>query len=341
MKATLPGKARLALIGCGFQGAYHAQAALRSPHADLVVCCDRNIGRAASLSKATGVDEWSPNWKSVMARPDIDGVVIATTTHTHAEIAIGAAEAGKHILVEKPMATSVDDCMRIEEAVARSGVTLMVGFKFRFAPAIRRARRAVPDPIVLTAHTLYDLQQETAGWVNDRSLSGGRLMSSLVHSVDVVRFLSRSEPVRIGAEGGALAIEGLSDPDNTVATILFENGAIASVVHGTAGKSGLLSVWSFQSAGRGVNATVFDHGRRLFLHDNSVSETVHFVDDVEDPFAVGMDQLVDRFARAVLDGDHPNPGPRDGTISVVVSRLIERAMLTGQTQQVELFESPD
>ena len=116
---------------------------------------------------------------------------------------------------------------------------------------------------------------------------------------------------------------------------------IASLVHGTAGKSGLLSVWSFQSAGRGVNATVFDHGRRLILSDNSVSEPVHFIDDVDDPFAVGMDQLVDRFARAMLDGDHPSPGPKDGTISVVVSRLIERAMLTGQTHQVEVFESPD
>ena len=137
MNATRPGKARLALIGCGFQGAYHAQGASRSPHADLVVCCDNNIERAVSLSEANGVNEWSPDWESVVARPDIDGVVIATTTHTHAEIAIGAAEAGKHILVEKPMATSVDDCIMIEEAIARSGVTLMVGFKFRFAPAIQ------------------------------------------------------------------------------------------------------------------------------------------------------------------------------------------------------------
>ncbi len=340
MNAARPPRARLALIGCGFQGAYHARGASRSPNADLVVCCDRNIERAISLSRANGVGEWSPDWRSVVGRPDVDGVVIATTTHTHAEIAIGAAEAGKHILVEKPMATSVDDCRRIEEAVAGTGVMLMVGFKFRFAPAIQRARRAVPDPIVLTAHTLYDLQQETAGWVNDRYLSGGRLMSSLVHSVDMLRFLSRSEPVRVGAEGGALAIEGLSDPDNTVATVLFDNGTVASLVHGTAGKSGLLSVWSFQSAGRGTNATVFDHGRRLVLRDNSASEPVHFIDDVEDPFAVGMDRLVDRFARAVLDGDHPSPGPRDGTISVVVSRVIERAMLTGQTQQVELSESP-
>lgn len=336
MSATRTDRARLALIGCGFQGAYHARSASSSPHADLVVCCDSNIERAMSLSQANGVGEWSSDWKSVVARSDIDGVVIATTTHTHAEIAIGAAQAGKHILLEKPMATSVADCIRIEEEVARAGVMLMVGFKFRFAPAVRRARRAVPDPIVLTAHTLYDLEQVTAGWVNDRSLSGGRLMSSLVHSVDILRFLSGSEPVRVGAEGGALAVAGLSDPDNTVATVLFDNGTIASLVHGTAGKSGLLSVWSFQSAGRGVNATVFDHGRRLVLHDRSASEMAHFVDDVEDPFAAGMDQLVDRFARAVLDGDHPGPGPRDGTISVAVSRLIERAMLTGQTQQVEL-----
>ena len=283
-----------------------------------------------------GVSEMSNDWEAVLSRSDIDAVVIATTTSTHAQLAIVAAKAGKHVLVEKPMATSLEECMEIEEAVRDAGTIMMVGFKFRFAPAVVAAKEAVAAPIVLTAHTLYDLDQSTTGWINDRSLSGGRLMSTLVHSVDLLRFLAGSEPVRVAAEGGALAIEGITEPDNAVATILFESGAIASVVHGTAGKSPVLSTWSFQSAGRGVNATVFDHGRRVQVHRSGVSGVEEYVDPTDDPFATGMRPLIDAFADSVAGGIPTAPGPRDGTIAVLVSRLIETAIATGENQQIDL-----
>lgn len=295
---------------------------------------------ARSLAAAFGVDRWADDTTSILEDPGIDAVVIATTTHSHAPLAIAAARHGKHILLEKPMAVSVEECLAVEQAVRAAGVTLMVGFKFRFAPAVVAAKHAVPEPIVLTAHTLYDAEQTAAtGWVNDRSLSGGRLMSSLVHSIDLLRFLSGSEPIRVGAEGGNLAIDGLGEPDNAVATILFENGSIGSIVHGTAGRSGLMSTWSFQSAGRGVNATVFDHGRRMRLHDVSADQQRDLVDPVEDAFAAGMEPLMRAFADSVRSGRPTPPDARDGTISVIVSRLIERSIATGRTQEVDLAAS--
>lgn len=327
---------RLAIIGCGFQGAHHAKAASGCRQVELVAACDEMPDSAQSLASAFGVDRWTVDSASVLEDPDVDAVVISTTTHTHAELAIAAAEHGKHILLEKPMATSVADCLRIEDAVRASGVTLVVGFKFRFAPAVVAARRAVLRPIVLTAHTLYDADQTASGWVNDRSLSGGRLMSSLVHSIDLLRFLSGSEPIRVGAEGGALAVEGSTEPDNAVATVLFDNGSIASIVHGSAGRSGLLSTWSFQTSGPGLNATVFDHGRRMRLHEALEEQGPDVIDPVEDAFAAGMQPLMQAFADAASARRQIAPGPRDGTISVLVSKLVERAIETGRTQDVDL-----
>lgn len=324
---------RTAVIGCGFQGSIHAASVAQNTEASLVVCCDEDPDRAFSVAQSTGADNWSTDWETVISDSRVEAVVIATPTYNHAQLAISAAGAGKHVLLEKPMATSVEDCLRIEKAVADSGVRMLIGFKFRFAPAVREAKEAVPRPTVMNAHTLYDASQPTSDWVNDRSLSGGRLMSSLVHSVDLLRYLSGSEAIRVTAEGGILAATNTSGPHNAVATIRFANGSIASVLHGTAGSSPLLSTWSFQLAAKGRNATVFDHARRMKSRHDGIN-SIEFVDPVEDPFATGMQQLMDCFVTAARDGTPDSPGPRDGTMSVLICRLIEEAITTGEPQEV-------
>lgn len=336
MTPTSHSPLRVAVIGCGFQGSLHARSVLASPSAELAAVCDANPETAASLARSLGVSRVEADPRALTGDPDIDAVIVATTTGTHAEVAIDAARSGTHVLLEKPMATTVDDCLRIEQAVGDAGIRMMIGFKFRFAPAVIRAREAVPAPIVVTAHTLYDATQTTAGWINDRSASGGRLTSSLVHAVDLLRFLARSEPVRVFAEGGALAIDGIEEPDNAVATLRFANGTIGSIVHGMAGRSALLSNWSFQLAGVGRNATVHDHGRRALVHDASEQpDPPAFVDTVEDPFAVGMAPLFEAFAGSILTGTDTAPTARDGTVSLAICRRVEQAIDTGEPQRLD------
>jgi predicted dehydrogenase len=304
-----------------------------SPAVRLELCCDDDASRAVALARQCQCERTTDDWRQAIGDPAVDAVIIATTTHTHADIAIAAAEAGKHILVEKPMATTVQDCLAIERAADAAGVMLMIGFKFRFAPAMRAARAAVPSPILLVTQTLYDASQNTAGWLNDRRQSGGRLTSSLVHSVDALRYLSGSEPAYVSATGAALAVEGLTEPDNVAACITFENGTIASLVHGSAGQSDLLSVWSFQSVGIGTNATVYDHARRMTLHDaTSSGGPTEVATSVEDPFQSGMPELIEAFAAAVVSGHVEDATGRDGTIAVALCRDIETAIETQQTQ---------
>lgn len=320
----------VAVVGCGFQGAIHARNVAASPRANLLLCVDVDRERAASLAAACGAERASERLADVWEDDEVEVVVIATTTHTHHELALGAARHGKHMLLEKPMAMTVDECLDIERACAEASVVAVLGYKFRFTTAVLAARAAVPQPRVLLAQTLYD--PEPAGlnaWVNDPAQSGGRLVSSLVHSIDLLRFLSNAEVVRVFAEGAHVTKRTENGPDTVTATLLFDNGAIGSIVHGTAAASGLVSTWSFQAADVGVNATIHDHGRRLTLHRTGETDTL-LTDPVDDPFEAGNAALFEAMAAAVTGEDVDVPGPRDGTVSLLVSRCVEKAIESGQ-----------
>ena len=321
---------RVAVVGCGFQGGIHARNVAASPRTELVVCADVDPDRATSLATQTGAGRSTDLLPEVWDDPAVDMVVLATTTNTHHELALEAARHGKHLLLEKPMAMTVEECLDIERACAESGVVAVLGYKFRFTAAAVAARVAIPRPRVLVAQTLYDPAPPGANsWVNDRAASGGRLVSSLVHSVDLLRFLSGDEVVRVFAEPALVSEEALGEPDTTVATLVFGGGAIGSLVHGTAGASGLVSTWSFQAADAGVNATIHDHGRRMVLHQAGSDDTV-VVDPCPEPFEAGTAPLLEALVAAIAGEEVDVPGPRDGTLSLLVSRCIEEAMETGQ-----------
>ncbi|MEX1004182.1 MAG: Gfo/Idh/MocA family oxidoreductase [Acidimicrobiia bacterium] len=321
----------VAVIGCGFQGRIHAQNVAESSTAELVVCADVDRDRAALLASETGVGRWTDSLEDVWSDPRVEAVVVATTTHTHHALGRQAAAHGKHLLLEKPMALTVDECLDIQRVCEDAGVTLVLGYKFRFTAAAVAAKDVVPVPRVLIAQTLYDPSPPGASsWVNDRALSGGRLVSSLVHSVDLLRHLSGAEVTRVYAEGKAGGESGTDDPDTAVATLVFDNGSIGSIVHGTAAASGLVSTWSFQVAGDGVNATIHDHGRRLVVHragDDRVDATV--VDPTDDPFRAGTAPLLEAFVSAVRGERVATPGARDGILSLLISRCVEESIATG------------
>jgi predicted dehydrogenase len=144
---------RVAMIGHAFMGAAHSQAWRTAPHffdlpltPELAVLCGRNPETTAAAAARLGWTEWSTDWREVVARDDIDLVDICTPGDTHAEIAIAALEAGKHVLCEKPLANSVEEAQQMAEVAAKAaarGVRSMVGFSYRRVPALALARDLV------------------------------------------------------------------------------------------------------------------------------------------------------------------------------------------------------
>jgi predicted dehydrogenase len=325
---------RVGLIGCGFQGEHWANCLDDSAQFTLAACCDADLGRARDLAGRGGTAIVTSDWRDLTTRSDLDAVIIATTTHTHAEIALESARSGKHILLEKPMAITLGDCLTIEQAAAEHGVVLMVGFKFRFAPALVAARAAVAEPLVLITQTIYDADEPVAGWVADPAKSGGWLVTGLVHVVDAMRYLSGSDVTRVCAAGGALAFPAFGIADTAVASVSFANGAVGSIAYGLAGRSGVLGTWAFQTIGVGVNATVSEHGTALSVHQAGAAADIHTTDPVSDPFEVGMRDLLDEFANAMVCGQARQATARDGTYALAGALAIVEAIRTGRPVEI-------
>src|SRR3954471_17333245 len=146
---------RVAMVGHAFMGNAHSQAWRTAPyffdlpaHPEMVVLVGRDADRAAEAAARLGWAESSTDWREVVARDDIDVIDICTPGDTHAEIAIAALGAGKHVLCEKPLANTVAEAEAMTAAADQArarGVRAMVGFTYRRVPAIGLARRLVEE----------------------------------------------------------------------------------------------------------------------------------------------------------------------------------------------------
>lgn len=186
---TSPG---VAIVGCGLIGQKRARAL--AP-ARLVACADVDRARAEALARTSAGAVASATWQDVVARPDIDVVVVATTNDALAPITLGAIEAGKHVLVEKPAARCVSELDPVLAAARRHGRLVRVGFNHRYHPALQKARALLESGVAGDLMFLraryghggrpgYDRE-----WRANPALSGGgELIDQGVHLIDLSRW---------------------------------------------------------------------------------------------------------------------------------------------------------
>jgi predicted dehydrogenase len=204
-----PSSLRVALIGNGFMGAAHSQAWRVAPRffdlplrPEMAVLVGRDAARAADAAERWGWAESSHDWRSVVARDDIDVVDIVTPGDSHAEIACAALAAGKHVICEKPLANSVDEARAMADsarAAAAHGILAMVGFTYRRVPAVTLARDLVAQGHVgtirqVTASYHQDWlvdPQSPFTWRLDKSLAGSGALGDIgAHAIDLAQFVT-------------------------------------------------------------------------------------------------------------------------------------------------------
>jgi predicted dehydrogenase len=159
---TTPGTLSVGMVGYAFMGAAHSQAWRSAPRffdlplrLRMTAVAGRDAGRVAAAAEQLGWESTETSWEALVARDDIDLVDVCTPGNTHAEIAIAALEAGKHVLCEKPLANTVEEAEAMAVAAdlaAEHGVRAMVGFTYRRVPAIALARQLVADGRIGTIH---------------------------------------------------------------------------------------------------------------------------------------------------------------------------------------------
>jgi predicted dehydrogenase len=208
---TSTGRPRLGvgLIGYAFMGAAHSQAWRTAPHffdlplrPELTVLAGRDAARVADAADKLGWSSTETDWHRVIERDDIDLVDVCTPGDTHAEIAIAALEAGKHVLCEKPLANSVTEAEAMAEAAAKAaarGVRSMVGFTYRRVPAIGLARKLVADGRLgeirhVRAQYLQDWIADPAApmsWRLEKDKAGSGALGDIgAHIVDLTQYIT-------------------------------------------------------------------------------------------------------------------------------------------------------
>ncbi len=227
-------KIRVGIIGAGRIGRVHAtNLTYRIPEADLVAVSDI-VGEAAEkLAGELGVPAAYQDHRRILDDKAIDAVFICSSTDTHAPFIEQAAEAGKQIFCEKPIALDLAAIDRALAAVQRAGVKLMVGFNRRFDPSFRRVREAVAAGEIGEPHILRITSRDPAppplAYIQ---VSGGIFLDMTIHDFDMARYLMGREVESVYAAGGVLvdpAIGQAGDVDTAVITLHFAGGALGVI----------------------------------------------------------------------------------------------------------------
>lgn len=229
---------RAGLIGCGAIGGVHSEAVAGLDGIRMAAFCDVVEEKARALCARYGGDYATDDAGRILSDDSLDTVYICTHHDTHADYCIRAAEAGKNVLVEKPLALTVEDCRRIGDSVEREGTRLFTAFKMRYYPMVQRARELIPEPLMVVMQMMDNRWGDT--WANDPVLGGGNVYSQGCHSCDLLRYVAGADPEEVYAAGGNY-YQPNGRLDNLTATFRFENGAAGCWIQGDANQPELTS----------------------------------------------------------------------------------------------------
>ncbi len=346
-----------AIIGCGMIARFHARALAEVPDARLVALVSRRESNARAMATELNLDcALATDLNAVLARPDVQAVIITTPSGAHLEPAIAAAQAGKHVVVEKPLEITCERCDRIIDACARHGVNLCTIFPSRFGDANRTLKAAIDagrfGRLTLGETTCKWWRPQSyydeGGWKGTQALDGGgALMNQAIHNVDLLLWMM-GDVTHISGFTATLAHERIEVEDTAVACLRFANGALGVIEATTSVHPGLPKTIAIHGD-RGTVVIEQDDVLRWELtpetpEDRAIKE--RFAQKTgasggsSNPAAIShvghARQLAD-FVRAIQTNTAPLVDGREGRKAVAVIEAIYQAATTGRT--VTLSES--
>lgn len=230
-------KLRLGLIGYGAWGSHHARAITEAGNTDLVAIAARSAEtQAAARGKYPGVDVCG-DWRELIARGDIDAVDVVLPTDLHYEVARGVLEAGKHLLLEKPMAPSIAQCEELVALARARGLRLAIGHELRLSSLWGKVKEmiaggAIGDPL----YAMIELWRNpyrlgAGGWRYDIARVGNWILEEPIHFFDLARwyFAEAGDPVSVYARANSRQLDHPELQDNFSAIVNFPRGAYAVI----------------------------------------------------------------------------------------------------------------
>lgn len=342
------GRVKVAVVGCGDISGRHL-AAFRNyaAQAQVAVCCDTDLERAQQAAEQTGADEDSTedgqgveraravtDFAEILADPEIQAVDLCLPHHLHAPFTIAAAEAGKHILCEKPLALTVEECDRMISAARAAGVVLAHGEPFRTAGNISQAAQIIQEGRIgklvgLQATFAYWQRAElNREWRGRKSESGGgHLMDGGIHAIDALRHLGGTV-TGVQAMTGSFRPElGADSEDLACLNLRFESGCFGQLFacHAVRGRGASPLLTAFGNAGV-LSLEAYGSGNSLVLFLPGQPPEVL----TQTPgWNNGYERLIGNFLEVVLTGAPLRATPEDGRENV---RIVLAAYESARTR---------
>lgn len=331
---------QIALIGAGRIGKLHAETiARRIPQARLAAVADIHLPAAEQIASRFDVSKAVADYRHLLDDKDVDAVLIASASDTHAQIIEDAAAAGKQIFCEKPIDFDLDRIDRALATVEQAGVKLQIGFNRRFDPSFRKARDMVAAGKIGDPHVLRITSRDPAPPpIEYVKVSGGLFLDMTIHDFDMARFLVGSEVCEIYATGAVLvepAIGEAGDIDTAIITLTFENGVIGAIDNSRRAVYGYdQRVELFGSKGMVTVAN-----ERPDTHTFADKHGVHsalpsyfFLERYLDSYVAELQA----FVGAVLDDSPPLVTGKDGRIPVLMGLVAQQSLHENRPIQISI-----
>ena len=313
-------KLGVAVIGTGQWGKNHARVYKELPSTELIAICDVNAERAKAIAAQYGVKAYS-NSTQMLKNKDIEAVNVCTWSTILAKEALKALRAGKHVLVEKPMAPNTQQAEKLVQTAEENGLHLTVGFLMRFIPGLQHIRQSVENK------RIGDLVCATAKRVSqwpERIGDVGVVKDTAIHDIDVMRFISGEDPITVYSKMGSMKHRTFEDYAQIMLT--YKDGKSAFIE----------SNWLTPYKTRALTATGSDAIMRLDyitqdLWIEQQTETVQPRYPFQEPLKLELQNFVD----CIVEKKKPVVTGEDGVRALKVAQAVMRSSAKNRAVQLK------
>lgn len=325
-------KIRIGIVGAGVMGTKHARIYTEMSHACLVGIADINYDRAKAVAEQFGVKRAAKDYHDLLTMEEIDAIHIATPDFLHTEPVIDALKMGKHVLVEKPMATTTDDAKLIVNLSGETGCHVMVNYTHRWAAPYATAKNIIQEGKIGDAVMVYARKDDTlravdwmAGWIEKTSPAS--YLST--HDIDLVLWFLETEIESVYALGvkNVLKRRNLDTEDAIQALVQFKNGAIGTFE----------SCWILPSSmPTDTDSFIEIIGEKGTIHVDRIHEglkvgheeryefpKLSLLSEIQGKLQGGVVLCLEHFVDSLRKGEKPQPDAETGLKIVKISKAIQ------------------
>ncbi|MEA4908579.1 MAG: Gfo/Idh/MocA family oxidoreductase [Chloroflexi bacterium] len=338
------------IVGVGIWGQIHVRTLIADPQVNLVAVCDLNEELAKSVAARYHIPKYYTSYEEMLKDPEIEAVSVATPDFAHAGPALAVVEAGKHLLVEKPMAMSIDESLQIIRTSREKGVKLMVDLHNRWSPPFFNAYQSLRQGELGELKYIYFRLSDTM-FVPLEYISWGSKSSALwflgPHAIDTVRWLYQDEveEVYAVARQGVLTSKGIDTPDFFALILQFKNGGVANLEHSWIVSPNSPSIFDLKcnlQCSEGTVCIDTSHNRMIEKYTNAIGKNwnnIPYQDTTLDVFIHGRQlgfgtESIHHFVDCVCNDKQPLVGGEDGLRATEIIVAAEESVRTGQPVKV-------